>query len=218
MVCPQCEAIEAEIDQKSVQKELRNYRKNGPAKTTSLLINHLKSVGIEDLSLLDIGGGLGVIQLELLKSGITSAINVEASSAYIEAAQEEAERHGLTARTSFHHGDYVDLSPNIPIADVVTLDRVICCYPYLEPLVENSITHARNLYGLVYPRDVWWTKGYTAIYNFFQWVKRKKFRLFVHPKEGVHAVVQAHNFKRCYYRNSGFWLIEIFKRIEKNDR
>lgn len=216
MACPQCEGIEVTFNQKSVQNELRKYRKKGPDNVTRLLINQLTTEGLEGMSLLDIGGGVGAIQLELLKSGMTSATYVEASSAYLEAAQEEAERQGLTDRISFHHGNYVDLAPDIPIADVATLDRVICCYHSME-LVESSITHARKLYGVIYPRDVWWNKGYAIISNFLQWLKRKKFRFFVHPKEGVHAVVENHNFQRCFYKKSGIWLIEIFKRTVKND-
>ncbi len=213
MVCPQCEGIETSFSQKFVQKELREYREKGLNKVTRLLINQLKIEGLEDLSLLDIGGGVGAIQYELLKSGMISAISVEASSVYLEAAKEEAERQGLTDRISFHHGNYVDLAPDIPTADLVTLDRVICCYHTME-LVKTSITHARKLYALIYPRDIWRTKVFTALENFVYWLKRSKFRSFIHPTKDVHAITQAHSFQRCFSRKFKFWQIEIFKAIE----
>lgn len=35
----------------------------------------------------------------------------------------------------FRYGDFVSLAPDLETADLVTLDRVVCCYPELEPLV-----------------------------------------------------------------------------------
>ena len=213
MVCPQCEEIERDFNYKFARKELRKYQKKGIAKVTRILISHLQSEGLKGLSLLDIGGGAGVIQLELLKNGMTSAFSVEASTGYLRAAKEEAERQGLSDRIDFYHGNFVDLASDVPEADVVTLDSVICCYPNMD-LVESSISHARKLYGVTYPLDNWLLKGYAIVVNLLNWAKRKKFRFFIHPKARIHAITKAHGFKRYFHQNYWFWQIELFKRSE----
>ena len=77
---------------------------------------------------------------------------MEASAAYLAAAREETARRGHTDRLKAHHGDFVALAPEIPSADIVTLDRVICCYRDMPALVAQSAARARKLYGVVYPR------------------------------------------------------------------
>ena len=158
MKCRQCQGIERWFNKKLAAKELRQYRKKGPARTTRMLIEALKAEGIEGMTLLDIGGGIGTIQHELLGAGVSSAINLEGSTAYLETAKEEAERRGHAHRVRYHHGDFVGLASDIQGADIVTLDRVICCYPDFPALVGLSSARAGKLYGVVYPHDTWWAK------------------------------------------------------------
>ena len=166
MTCRQCQGLESLFDNKTAAKELKAYRRKGPSKTTQMLIDALRAKGVEAMTLLDIGGGVGAIQHELLKAGINSATNVDASTAYIEAANDEAKRQGHADRVSYHHGDFVQLAPDIQAVDIVTLDRTICCYHDMPALVGLSAARANKMYGLVYPRDVWWIKVGTAIVNF----------------------------------------------------
>ena len=121
-----------------------------------------ESTDYRGATLLDIGGGVGVAQLDLLSAGLRSATDVDASSAYLDVAREEAQRRGYSERVSYRHGDLVALAPEIEPADIVTLDRVICCYHDMPALVRASAAKARRLYGLVYPHDAWWTRCYSA--------------------------------------------------------
>ena len=212
MNCCQCQGIEIEFNDKSVSKDLKKYRKKGPDKTTCMLIDALRAEGIKGMTLLDIGGGVGAIQHELLESGATRAVSVEASKAYVKASKEEAERQGHADRLSHYHGNFVDLAPNIPQEDIVTLDRVICCYNDMRELVGRSSALAIRLYGVVYPRDTWWVKAETAISNFIYWIHGNPFRLFVHPTEAVDAVVRGNGFERRFYRKDGTWQIVVYKR------
>jgi magnesium-protoporphyrin O-methyltransferase len=167
MNCCQCQGIEELFSQKYVNKELSRYRTNGPDKTTRMLTEAIKTTDVQGSTLLDIGGGVGAIQHELLAAGVDHVTNVEASTAYLNVAKSEIQRLGLTERVSFHKGDFVGLAPDILPADIVTLDRVICCYPEMEELVSLSAARARKLYGLVYPRDAWWVKLVLAMENFY---------------------------------------------------
>jgi len=134
MVCSQCQGIEGFFDKREAGRKLRLYRKSGPSKTTSILVDAVKEKGVEGKSLLDVGGGVGAIQHELLRAGAERADSVEASTAYIDANREEAARQGHADRITYHHGDFVDIAPTLERADIVTLERVICCYPDVETL------------------------------------------------------------------------------------
>lgn len=212
MNCCQCQGIETYFNRKCVAKDLKRYRKKGPDETTRILIDALKAEGIEGMTLLDIGGGVGPIQHELLKAGASEAISVEASKAYIEAATEEAERQGHGDRVRHHHGDFVNLAPDIPKADIVTLDRVICCYRDMQALVGRSSVLASRLYGVVYPRDTLWVKIETAASNFSYWIRRNPFRLFVHPTEAVDKLIRDSGLERRFYREAGSWQVVVYAR------
>ena len=111
MSCPQCQGHEHLFDQKTASQELKNYRKKGPSKSTRLLIEALTASSLKGMTLLDIGGGIGAIQHELLKLGLRHATSVDASVAYLEAAKDEAQRQGHADRVSYHYGDFVALAP-----------------------------------------------------------------------------------------------------------
>src|SRR5512141_2468587 len=105
MSCSQCQAIEGFHNKKVVNQELSRYLKKGPGKPTQILIDAVQKEGIQNLTLLDIGGGVGAIQHSLLQSGLYHATNVEASNAFIQAAQAEAQRRNLADRISHHYGN-----------------------------------------------------------------------------------------------------------------
>ncbi len=210
MSCPQCQGLEDLFDNKTATKELKTYRKKGPGKTTKLLIDALMSNQVKEMTLLDIGGGVGVIQHELLNAGLHSAVNVDASTAYIKAAQAESGRQGYLDKVSYHHGNFVDVAPSLPPVDIVTLDRAICCYHDMPALVEASAEKATKLYGLVYPRDIWWLKLGLAVVNTSLWLFRKPCRFFIHPTSAVEAVLQQHGLKRSFHRKTLLWQIAVF--------
>ncbi len=212
MNCCQCEGIERLFNQQEAARKLKEYRRKGPDKTTRLLINALRASGVEGMALLDIGGGIGAIQHGLLKAGVSRAASIEASSAYLNMAKAEAERQGYTGQVTYHYGNFVDLAANLQPADIVTLDRVICCYHDMPKLVGLSAARARKLYGLVYPRDTWWVKLGTSIMNFFFWLRRTPFRVFVHPTEAVEAAIQAEGLKRSFYQTAGVWQVVVYAR------
>ena len=212
MNCCQCQGIETLFNQKEAAKKLKQYRKAGPEKTTRMLLDALKAEGVKGMTLLDIGGGVGAIQHELLKAGAASATNVEASTAYIDAAKQEADRQGQVDRVRHHHGNFVDLAADILPADIVTLDRVVCCYHDMQALVGLSSARARKLYGVVYPHDTWWAKIGLPIENFYFWLQGCPFRAFLHPTEAVEAVVRGNGLERYFYRKSGVWQVVVYVR------
>ena len=212
MNCCQCQGIEDLFSETYVAGELAQYRAHGPDKTTRMLINALKSTDVQGLTLLDIGGGLGAIQHDMLRAGVEQATLVEASSAYLAAAKAEAERRGNAEQINFQHGDFVDLAPQVPSADIVTLDRVICCYHDMQRLVGLSVGKAGRLYGLVYPRDTWWIKLGLAIQNFFFRLMRRQYRSFAHSTKAVEALVYGEGFTRRFHRQTFAWQVVVYAR------
>jgi 2-polyprenyl-3-methyl-5-hydroxy-6-metoxy-1,4-benzoquinol methylase len=212
MNCPHCCGVEKTFGKGLAEHDLHDYQAHGPSKTTRLLIEALKAAGIEGLRLLDIGGGVGVVQHELLAAGVSSAISVEASSAYLQVAQRESERQGHAGRITYYHGDFVDLAPQLPQADIVTLDRVICCYPHMQALVGLSAARAAKFYGVVFPRDTGWMKAGGWLVNLLLRLQHNAFRAFVHPTTEVEAVVRANGLERRYYRKTFLWQVLVYAR------
>lgn len=201
------------FDERMAERDLRRYRQKGPARTTRVLLDALKAEGVEGLTLLDIGGGIGAIPGALLKEGATEAVAVDASSAYLEAARGEAERQGHRERISYRHGDFVELAARVAPAGVVTLDRVICCYDDMAALVGASAERAERLYGLVYPRDTWWNRLGIALMNLVLRLWRGSFRVFVHSPEEVERAIVSKGLEQCFYRRTLVWQVVVYRRL-----
>ncbi|NIS81625.1 MAG: methyltransferase domain-containing protein [Anaerolineales bacterium] len=212
MECCQVAGIEEYMGPRMAAMELEHYRKKGAVKTTRLLLDALKSEGVEGMTLLDIGGGVGVLQHELLKAGAKEAISVDASRSYLEAAQEEARRQGHMDRLRQHHGDFVELAGKLPEADVVTLDRVICCYDDMEKLVGLSAERALKFYGVVYPPDHWLLRLLTWLENLYHRVRRSQFRAFMHATEAVDTMIRNAGLERCYTHETLLWHVHVYRR------
>ena len=158
MASCQCEGIEVFFNEKIAQRELKKYRKKGTSGLTRQLISFFKDNGLEGQSLLDIGGGVGAIQHELAAAGAGKVTNVDGSSGYLAACQEEAQLRKYADRATYHHGDFVELAETVGQADIVTLDKVLCCYDDVDALVQTSAAKAGKYYAVIYPREVWYTK------------------------------------------------------------
>ena len=209
-----CQGIERQFDSREAASRLRAYQKRGPSKTTRILLAALEAQGIADTTLLDIGGGVGDIELALLRAGIIrSATAVDASAAYLATAKAEAARLGYGDRVAYHHGDFVDLAPEIAPAGFVTLDRVICCYRDMPALVGASASKADRLYGVVYPRDSWWVRLLLGMANGLLGISGRSFRVFAHPTSAVDDAVRAAGLEQCVHRFAGVWQICVYQRV-----
>ncbi len=212
MSCPQCIGIEKLFDKKLAAKELKRFQQKGARPTTRLMVEKIVAEGVEGLTLLDIGGGVGAVQAELLAAGARSAVDVDASAAYLAAAEEEAARRGFNARVTYRHGDFVDLGGGLEDADIVTLDRVVCCYTDARALVELSARRARKILALVYPRNSWLTRFLNRCLNLLRKAQRSEFRTFVHPRPLLDASARAGGLESRGRFLSGFWEVAVFAR------
>ena len=212
MSCHHCLKIEHHFDEAKVKKELHDYHSNGVIETTRLLIEALKRQEINGMTLLDIGGGIGGLQFALLQEGVQHAISVEASSAFLQVAKEEAKRQGFYEAIEFHHGDFVSLATSLPGVDIVTLDRTICCFDDMPALVNASLDKTAKFYGLVYPKASWWQKLSHVAQVLLGIFKTDAFTMYYHNPEAVDELIRSHGFSQCFFQNVNDWLVVVYKR------
>jgi SAM-dependent methyltransferase len=175
-----CSAFERAADQQFNEKkaaaELKRFRTKGPGPTTRLLQESIEHTGMLNGTLLDIGSGIGSLTFGLLERGVTHAIAVDASLAYNSVARQEAARLGRADAVRFVHADYVSVASELPVATLVTLDRVVCCYPSYEALLNAALRHAEQCLALSYPRDVWYVRVGVVLENAQRRLTKNPFR------------------------------------------
>ena len=209
---PDCACSANEFGEAEARRSLRSYRGSGAPKTTKWLIDGLTEGGVEGMTVLDIGAGVGAVYLELLASGATTATDIDRSPALVAVAREEAARRGVADRVRFEVGDFVALASETPPADLVVLDRVVCCYSDMKSLVLLSTARARRRYGLVYPRDALWIRAGYGLLNAIERLARRKIRAHVHRTAAVDGLVRAAGFAPRLHRSNLFWQVVVYER------
>ena len=212
MGCCQCQGIENMFDKKAARRALKRYLKKGPSKTTEMLLKAIHKTEVKGLDFLDIGGGIGAIQYDLIKAGASSGTSIEASPAYIDLVKEEVHKNNLAEIIDFKHGDFTAIASDVDSADIVTLDKVICCYDDMSELVRLSSKLSRKIYAVIYPRDAWWTKLALLFINFYPIIMGSPFRVFIHPTKKVEEIIFRNGLKRDYYDTTLFWQVAIFSK------
>ncbi len=205
MTCPQCRAADRELGPATARADLQRYHRRGPDRTTRAILEALRKNGPPEATLLDVGAGVGVICHERLAGGAAGAGRLEAAAAYLETAGKEAERRGHADRLRLVSGDLVEVAEGLPAADLVTLDRVLCCYPDLEPLVAASTRLARRLWAASYPLDRWYVRAVVWLQNLGRRLTRSDFRTWVHPTADLDRLLAAAGFVETFRRNGLVW-------------
>ena len=213
MPCNCCEITDSAFSEKEAKSQLRDYRRKGPAKQTRFILDAIRSLHLKNIALLDIGGGIGAIHHELLEDVAQAATHVDASSAYLKEAKLEAARLGHTERVTFIHADFTDVEKELPKADVVTLDRVVCCYPDFRRLLEAASRHSQRAIALTYPREAWYLRMAWPVMNFFQQLRKDPFRVFLHPISEMDSLLKKEGFERVSVHDLFVWEMALYQRV-----
>ena len=182
------------------------------------MIDALVSEGVTGATVLDVGAGVGAVHLALIAAGAATAVDVDASGAYLAAARQESERLGFADRVAYRHGDLVTVADALATADVVTLDRVICCYGDLAALVGRSTALSRRLYGVVYPRDAWWSRAGGRVIALCERLRRSEFRVYIHRDADVERLLAVAGFAPLSRQLAGVWQVRVFQRVASSGR
>ena len=193
-------------------RDARRYRRRGLDAGGRRAVDFLREHDLEGRTVLEVGGGVGAIQLELLKAGAASTVNVELSPAYEEHAAALAREAGLDGRVERRLFDFAERPADAGPADVVILHKVVCCYPDYARLVGAAAGQARRALVLTFPRDEWWTQlGFAAV-NALQRLRRQAFRVYVHDPRAVVRVAEERGFGRTRRESDAIWLFEALTR------
>jgi 16S rRNA G966 N2-methylase RsmD len=191
----------------------RTYRKRGLDPTQSRMMSFLTEHGISGASVLEIGGGVGEIQIELLSHGARAATNLEISRHYEAQAEELLARSGMTDRVTRRLVDIAQSPDDVEPADVVILHRVVCCYGDYGRLLSAAAGHATRLLVFSYPPRNLLTRMIISGENLFHRVRRSDFRTFLHPPAAMINTAEAQGMSVSYQHRGRPWNIVGLERL-----
>ena len=214
--CSFTDSATTHFGKKEAEKTLARYLRKGPDETTRLLGERLAAERLVRGTVLDIGAGVGLLSLELLKMGADRATAVDASEAFIETGRAEASRQGQAERLAFIHGDFVEVADRLPPATLVVMDRAVCCYPNFAPLLNASLRRANSAFAFSYPRDRWFVRTGVGVENALRQFRADPFRAFVHPVIAMQQLVISHGMELLTTAHTAMWSIEVYRRSNQS--
>lgn len=190
----------------------RRFKRRGLEPSQRQLLAGLERVGFRQASLLEIGCGVGHLHQTLLERGASRAVGIDLAPGMIEVARAWATERGLGGRTDYRVGDFTDQAEGLDAADVVLLDKVLCCYPDARALVGRSVAKARRVYAVTYPRGRWYVRLGLALGSLALWLARSDFRVYLHDPRDIEAWVRDAGFEKRFEARTWVWLTQIYTR------
>jgi hypothetical protein len=200
------------FSESSARIEARRYRRRGLDGTSRRIVDYLVRRGVKGLTLLEIGGGIGAIQIELLKAGAAHAISVELTPTYEQVAAELLRETGLDGRVERTVMDFAAAADEVPAADIVIMNRVICCYPDMPRLAGAAADHTQSVLVMSFPKQRLWTRAFLGGGNLMLWLLRRQFHVFVHPPEQIFEVASRRGLRKELDRPGFFWEVAALGR------
>jgi 16S rRNA G966 N2-methylase RsmD len=188
------------------------YRKRGLDKTAQVMVGLLEQAGVAGATVLEIGGGAGEIQLELLGRGAASATNLELSPGYEPEAAALIAEAGVTGRVQRRLADIAADPAAVPSADIVVLHRVVCCYPDYAKLLGAAADHARRQLVFSYPPRNGLSRAVVATQNLAFRIAGRDFRTFAHPPAAMLAVLAEHGLQVRTTNRGRVWQVTALSR------
>jgi len=200
------------FSERSAHAEAKRYRRKGLDSTSRRIVDFLVAQGVEDRTVLEVGGGIGAIQIELLKAGASRATSVELTPTYEEEARGLLEEAGLADRVDRKLMDFAQEAGQVAPADVVIMNRVICCYPDMPRLAGAAAGHARQVLVMSYPRYTWWTRIGLGTSNVMLRLLRREFHIFVHRPDRIIATSRAQGLEPVLDQSGVLWTVAGLRR------
>jgi magnesium-protoporphyrin O-methyltransferase len=194
------------------RKMAARYRRRGLDRTSRRMVAFLAAQGLEGSTVMEIGGGIGDIQIELLKHGAERTVNLELVGAYDGEARRLLAEQGLSGRADRRLHDIAVDPEGIEPADVVVLHRVVCCYPDYERLLGAAADHARRLLVFSHPPRNLISRAVFAAQNVFFRLRGSEFRTFAHPPAAMLAVLDQRGLRQDYAHRGLIWRVAGLER------
>jgi hypothetical protein len=194
------------FSEKGARRELRRFLRKGLGGGDARLIAEWATTGgLDGASVLEVGGGIGQIQAELLRRGAAHGTVVEVVAGYEAAAAELARAIAVADRSSFTLADLLEERDAVEPAEIVVMRRVVCCSPSGPELLGVAAGKARRTLLASYPRDRAVIRVVARAQNVFFALVRKRFRVFVHPSAELHDAAAQHGLSRTRVARGTIW-------------
>jgi 2-polyprenyl-3-methyl-5-hydroxy-6-metoxy-1,4-benzoquinol methylase len=200
------------FNQHFARRLANRYTKRGLDPTAQAMVQFLHAAGVEGASVLEIGGGIGEIEVELLQAGAARAQNLELSGAYQEQARTLAAQAGVQGQLDWRIHDLAQDPGAVAPADLVVLHRVVCCYPDYQRLLAAAADHALRALVFSYPPRNPLSRVFYGVFNLVMRLTRSGFRGFAHPPGAMLAVLEDHGLRPSYQRRSRIWQVAGLER------
>lgn len=197
------------FDEKFARRVAAKYRRRGLDTTARRLFEYVRGRGE---TVLEIGGGVGELEIELLRAGATRAVNVELSRAYQREGEELLAESGVAGSIEWRYGDLAVDRDLVDNADVVVMHRVVCCYPDMPALVGAAADKTRRALALSFPRDAWFTRFGTRVVNGWCRLRRSAYRSYIHRPDAIVAVASEHGLRAAEAHTGRIWQVAAFAR------
>jgi SAM-dependent methyltransferase len=193
-------------------------RKPTAAKVSSALLDAITETGVADRTILDVGCGIGDLAIEVVARGAASGTGFDLSAKAIDEARKLAQTRGVGERMRFEVGDGATL--DLPAADIVVINRVVCCYPDTENLLERTLGAARSVFAITAPISTGSVGVYNKVlnrwWNVWYRLRRRKFagfQTFVHDLDRIDERIRAAGFRRVRHeRRRIVWDLAVYAR------
>jgi hypothetical protein len=180
----------------AARRALGRFRRKGLDDLERKMVDAVTQSGLDGARVLEVGGGIGAIGSELLEAGAAEGEIVELVAAWRPYALELARERGVEARTTFRVVDILESPQEVAPADVVVLNRVVCCSPDGVALTGEAARHARRALVLSFPRDALWTRAFVRALNAWMRLLRRSYRGFVHPPSAILAAAESEGLRQ----------------------
>jgi 2-polyprenyl-3-methyl-5-hydroxy-6-metoxy-1,4-benzoquinol methylase len=203
--CCDGRGYESTFDDRFARRVSRRYERRGVNRVQQRIVDFLVDRGIQGATVLEIGGGVGDLHVELLRRGAAAVTNLEISHSYEEEAAKLLQQSGMTGRVTRRFVDIAMEPDQVEKADVVMLHRVVCCYPDYEKLLAAAGSHADRMLVFSHPRPNAWNRLSIGWDNAFRRLTGSDFRAFVHPPDAMIDVLRAQGLTPRYRRHGMVW-------------
>ena len=200
------------FNENRARRDARGYRKRGLDAQSKQIFSFLSRHPLEGSTVLEVGGGIGAIQLELLKAGAGRTVSVELSAEYEHVASELLAETELGDRADRRIGDFVTMNGDLPVADAVVMNKVVCCYPDMPALIGAACDHASQRVVLAMPRDNVLFRSVMRVANLFLRLRRSEFRAFIHPRSALLDEAAQRGFTLADERVGRIWDVMLLER------
>jgi magnesium-protoporphyrin O-methyltransferase len=195
------------FDDRFARSRAARYRKQGLDAAARRLVGALEPGGLQGATVLEIGGGVGEVQIELLRRGAASVTNLELSPAYEVEAARLLDEAGLTGRVDRRIADIATDPHAVEPADVVVLHRVVCCYPDYARLLSAAADHTRSQLVFSFPPRNPASRAFLAMQNGLLRLSGRRFRTFAHPPAAMLAVLAEHGLHAALVTRGAVWRV-----------